>query len=321
MPTLPAQAGLIKLKIKLKKYIMNRVPLWIKDIMMYRDLLKNYKLTTREKKDIKQKINKLFIAILTRRLIERTFEPSIDREKFIYDMHENKKDIEDEYGSPIEMLRLIANSNIQEQPGSLNKTYFYQYDKSKKYKFSKLLNYIYLILNDFFGTFYGFISKPIYLFTQNKLTIYINYYIPSWKKKKLKIIRIGNKVIKYYILVDRYPKLVARNRWKYGRYPAQTGKQLKFEFTQLVKILSNLLFSTNPSMHADHNAQGPMGRAAQGAGPLLSHNKPKVVLQLRRLRHAYLDSTILSKFIALNSNKKKKSYKSRDNTLKIYSNI
>ena len=35
---------------------------------------------------------------------------------------------------------------------------------------------------------YALISKPIYLFDQNKLTIQINYYIPKWKKEELKVL-------------------------------------------------------------------------------------------------------------------------------------
>jgi len=111
-----------------------------------------------------------------------------------------------------------------EQPGCLTKTYIYQYDKSKKYKFTKLLNHINIILNNFFLTFYGLISKPVYLFTQNKLTIYINYYIPNLFSKKYKT-----------------KKLITRNIWKYNKLPALTAIKLNIEITKLIKLLSNLL--------------------------------------------------------------------------------
>jgi hypothetical protein len=66
-----------------------------------------------------------------------------------------------------------------EQPGSLSKSYFYNFNSSNKYKIYKSFSMIFNIINYFFGTFYCIISKPVLLFTPNKLTIYINYYIPS----------------------------------------------------------------------------------------------------------------------------------------------
>jgi len=153
------------------------------------------------------------------------------------------------------MLQFLQNISHVEQPGSLTQTYFYQYDKSKKYQYSKLLNHISIILNSFFGTFYGLISKPVYLFTQNKLTIYINYYIPDFEFYNSK-------------------KLVTRNIWKYNKVPANSAKKLKFEFTKLMKTLSDLL-------------------------------NLKVELQLNQLKYPFHDSNILAKFFVLNTNKKR----------------
>jgi hypothetical protein len=76
------------------------------------------------------------------------------------------------------MIKLLKKVCTVQQPGSLTKNYLYQYNKAKRYNTYKILSLIFHILNYFFGTFYCIISRPIFLFTQNKLTIYINYYIP-----------------------------------------------------------------------------------------------------------------------------------------------
>ena len=136
-------------------------------------------ITHGERRMYRNKIKNLLEAIVQRKYTENKYDASITTELYLKNISQHRLDIEKEYGSSIEMLRYLNNLNKIEQPGSLNQIYLYQYDKSKKYKFTKLINNIYLILNEFFGTFYGFISKPIYLFTQNKLTIYINYYIPN----------------------------------------------------------------------------------------------------------------------------------------------
>ena len=62
---------------------------------------------------------------------------------------------------------------------SINYNYLYHFNRTNQYKIYKLLNNLINILNHFFATFYAIISKPVFLFTQNKLTIYINYYIPK----------------------------------------------------------------------------------------------------------------------------------------------
>jgi len=61
--------------------------------------------------------------------------------------------IEKKYRPSIHMLQFLQNISHVEQPGSLTQTYFYQYDKSKKYQYSKLLNHISIILNSFFWYF------------------------------------------------------------------------------------------------------------------------------------------------------------------------
>lgn len=87
------------------------------------------------------------------------------------------------HSTAISMGRLIKNiCNIQ-QPNSLTQNYFYFYNNSKKYQYLKLINNANRILNYFFGTFYALISRPVYLFTQNKLIIFINYYRPKTSKR------------------------------------------------------------------------------------------------------------------------------------------
>lgn len=115
----------------------------------------------------------------------------------------------------IKLLKKVC--NIQ-QPGSLTKSYFYSFNKAKRYKIYKLLSLIFHILNYFFGTFYCIISKPVYLFTQNSLTIYINYYIPRTSYK-----------------------LSRRHIWKYKKLPVKSATKLTLELEKLIKLLSNLL--------------------------------------------------------------------------------
>lgn len=192
------------------------------------------------------------------------------------------KAIANKYWPSIQMIQLLNNSIKIEQPGSLNQSYFYQFDKNKKYQFTKLLNHIYIILNNFFATFNGLISKPVYLFTQNKLTIYINYFLPVyifWDKKRQR-----------YIITHK--KLIARNYWKYNKFPAQTAIELKLELTKLIKVISNLLSLSTSSYNQNNNT-------------LNENSGIKVELQLNQLKFPYHDSTILSKFIALSTNKKR----------------
>jgi Mitochondrial ribosomal protein (VAR1) len=137
------------------------------------------------------------------------------------------------------------------QPGSLNYTHFYHYNKSSYHKTSKLLSNLINILNHFFGTFYGIISRPVFLFTQKKLVIFINYYIPNV-----------------------YSKLFNRHIWKYNRYPSKSAKGFNLELKKLIRVLAKFL-------------------------------NLKVEVQLNQLVYPYHDSTILSKLIALSSNKRR----------------
>jgi hypothetical protein len=73
--------------------------------------------------------------------------------------------------------------SIRPQGGSINQTYLYNYNKSNQQRYTKLLTYIQHKLNHFFGTFYSISSKPVFLFTQNKLIISVNYFMPTASKK------------------------------------------------------------------------------------------------------------------------------------------
>lgn len=129
------------------------------------------------------------------------------------------------YTKAISMQELLRSTSTIQQPGSLTHTYLYNYDKSKQYKFSKLINYICLILNSTFATLFGLISRPVYLFTQNKLIIYINYYIPNY----------------FFYKKSKSHKIIKRHVWKYNKWPASSTRGLTTELTKLIKVLSNLL--------------------------------------------------------------------------------
>jgi hypothetical protein len=148
----------------------------------------------------------------------------------------------------INLLKKVC--NIQ-QPGSLSKNYFYNFNPANRYKIYKLLSNIIHILNYFFGTFYGIISKPVFLFSQSKLTIYINYYLPKTSNR-----------------------LKNRHMWKYNKLPANSANKMTVELKKLLELLSKLL-------------------------------NLEVSLELNKLKYPYHDSTILSKLIALNTNKTK----------------
>lgn len=118
----------------------------------------------------------------------------------------------------VDMIQYLKQVCRIQQPGSLSKSYFYNFNSSNRYKIYKLFSMIFNIINYFFGTFYCIISKPVLLFTQNKLTIYINYYIPKTSYR-----------------------LIRRHNWKYNKLPANSAKDLTIELEKLIKILSKLL--------------------------------------------------------------------------------
>lgn len=130
-----------------------------------------------------------------------------------------------------------------------NQSYLYNYNSFNQYKHSKWINYLNHILNHFFGTFYALISKPLFLFSQNKLVIYMNYFIPKTPNK-----------------------LKSRHFWKYNKTAAVKGLDWNNELKLLINLLSKLL-------------------------------NLKVELKMNQLKYPYMDSHILAKFIALNTNK------------------
>lgn len=253
------------------------------------NLYYNFWLNQRNKYQLSQKESEVYKKIYPMRskfvkdtiLFDKMLkEPQINKiDKEIYGklLKLRRKYVEITYGPSIDMLQYLQNICKIEQPGALNKTYFYQFDKTKKYRFTKILNHIYLILNNFFGTFNGLISKPTYLFTQNKLIIFINYHIPylPWYKSK---------------------KLTIRNLWKYNKKPANSALDLKFELNKLVVLLSNLMKINHLNYLSFNNIAKNINNLYKG---------PTVELQLNYLVYPYHDSNILAKFIALNSNKKK----------------
>lgn len=133
--------------------------------------------------------------------------------------------------------------------GSINSSNLYNYSKTNQYKNTQLVNYITNLLNHFFGTFFAIISKPVFNFTQNKLTIHIDYFMPKASSK-----------------------LITRHVWKYSKKPAKKASNLNTELNQLIKLISRLL-------------------------------NLKIELKLNQLKYPYMDSYILAKFIALNTNK------------------
>ena len=143
---------------------------------------------------------------------------------------------------------ISSSQSIKPEGGSINQSYLYNYNKSNQQRYTQFLNYIHHILNHFFGTFFAIINKPVFLFTQNKLTIHVNYFMPKAPRK-----------------------LITRHIWKFDKRPAKTALELNSELTKLIQVLSKLL-------------------------------NLKVELVLNQLKYPYMDSQILAKFIALNTN-------------------
>ncbi len=107
--------------------------------------------------------------------------------------------------------------SLVEGGNSISQSYFYFYNNSKKYLYIKLINNANQILNYFFGTFYALIGRPVYLFTQNKLIIFINCYMPKTSKR-----------------------LSTRYIWKYNKARIRKIRRLKLELKTLVLKLSKL---------------------------------------------------------------------------------
>lgn len=116
------------------------------------------------------------------------------------------------------MIKLLKKVCTIQQPDSLTNNYLYNFNNAKRYKIYKLLSSVFQILNHFFITFYCIIGKPIFLFTQNTLTIHINYYIPKTSYK-----------------------LSRRHYWKYQKLPVDSAENLTLELKKLIRLLSKML--------------------------------------------------------------------------------
>jgi hypothetical protein len=112
----------------------------------------------------------------------------------------------------------------------------------------------------------------------NNINTILNYFFASFYiliSKPVLLFTPGKLVISLnYYKPEPNSKLSNRYIWKYGKVPSRSGTGLHSELTGLIDILSKLT------------------------------NK-KVELQLNQLNYPFHDSTILSKLISLNTNKKK----------------
>jgi len=163
----------------------------------------------------------------------------------------SKTELEPIHNKAIPLIKSLNGMIRFRQPNSLTYNYFYSYSIARRNLLTKDISYISQLLDHFFGSFYIIISKPVFLFSQNKLVIYINYYIPNPSKK-----------------------LVRRHIWKYNQMPANTANKLSLELNQFIEHLSSILTLN-------------------------------VELELNQLKYPFHDSHILSKLIALNTNKRR----------------
>lgn len=93
---------------------------------------------------------------------------------------------------------IVINQYMNTNPYFLQTTAIYNFDKGIRYRNIKLLRFADKVLKTLFYNFFWIISRPIYLYTPNKLFIYINYHLPTLTQR----------------LQNRY-------LWKYNKRPSK----------------------------------------------------------------------------------------------------
>ena len=185
---------------------------------------------------------------------------------------------------------------------------------------NKLIKYSYKLLFYFFKSMYCLISKPVFIFTPDKVVIHIHYFlnIPKFKvfkwysifksknngqKRETRIKQKNNKIFNWGAHKKRKQKVKGK--------VAKTLIRLNNKRTKV----QNILFNLNK-----YNLFRVFSLKFKLICEILNNkfNKP-VELQLIRLHQPYLDSNILVNLLSLNiRNKKKKFFKPNVKITKLF---
>ena len=185
---------------------------------------------------------------------------------------------------------------------------------------NNLIKYSYKLLFNFFKSMYCLISKPVFIFTPDKVVIQIHYFlcIPKYK------------VFKWYSIFKskkkrqkREARIKQKNNKRFNWYAPKKRKQkLKGKIAKtLIRFnnkrtkVKNILFNLNK-----YNLFKVFSLKFKLICEILNNkfNKP-VELQLIRLHQPYLDSNIFVNLLSLNiRNKKKKIFKTNVKIIKLF---
>ena len=157
--------------------------------------------------------------------------------------------------------------------------------------YNRLIKYSYKLLFYFFKSVYCLISKPVFLFTPDKVTIQLFYYLNVPKFKVFKW---------YYILNNNAAASVNSRHVHTGSMPRKVKKTL-IRLNKKRNKIKNTLFNLNK-----FNLFKVFTMKFKLICEILSNKfKKPVELQLIRIHHPYHDSNILVNFLSLNIRNKK----------------
>ena len=175
---------------------------------------------------------------------------------------------------------------------------------------NKLIKYSYKLLFYFFKSMYCLISKPVFIFTPDKVVIQIQYFLNIPKFKVFK----WYSIFKYKQIRKYREELIRKNKKRFNgnsRYRSNFGyrkKKIHWKVTRtLIRLINkqtnvqNILFNLNK-----YNLFKVFSLKFKLICDILNKkfNKP-VELQLIRLHKPYLDSNILVNLLSLNIKNKK----------------
>ena len=175
---------------------------------------------------------------------------------------------------------------------------------------NRLIKYSYKLLFYFFKSMYCLISKPVFIFTPDKVVIQLHYFlnIPKFNVFKWYSIFKNKKIIqKREARINKNNKNNKNNNW-YGRNIRKRNKKVNWKVARtLIRLnnkrtkVKNILFNLNK-----YNLFRVFSLKFKLICEILNNkfNKP-VELQLIRIHQPYQDSNILVNLLSLNIKNKK----------------
>lgn len=210
------------------------------------------------------------------------------------------------YSSPVEIMyynniisKPIINQYLKEMSkfNMLRKGIFIYYNNLIGFNFNnntnKLIKNIYKLLQSSFKSMYCLISKPVFVFTPNKITIQLFYYLFIPNLLKLKQIKLYKKNKKY-----NYLKLIKNLRDLKNKH-----KRFKKQFSRF-RRLKKITFKINFFKLSNYNLTKIFSNKFNILCNILSYLfKKPVELNLIRLHYPNLDSNILVNLLGIMINK------------------